>query len=252
MAIKGKGRTRGRRMVAAPPRRQLVVRKPPIWRRRSVLAAVGLVVLAGILWGALTAIEARRDRARTERETAAVQRFFNRVQAEFPAEILPVPPDLVVIFPSVSQDLPRIGADIPAREARSKGRDVAAAARSSADGTEAIPTDDLIPAEFAGVRATLSDAQFLMAQAFRLYERIGALMRTAAGLSGEELQGILNEAQELTSHAGALFDRGYGKLVRVANRLGISTTVIPQPTPSPSPTGASPSPEPSPSPSPST
>jgi hypothetical protein len=245
MAIKGKGRTRGRRTVAAPPRRQLVVRKPPIWRRRSVLAAVGLFILAGILWAVLAAVDSRSNRARTERETAAVQRLFNRVKAEFPAEILPVPPDLVVIFPSVSQDLPLIGTDLSLREARRKGRDVATSARSAADGVEAIPIADLIPAEFPGHRTTFTDAQFLMGQAFRLYERIGALMQTAANVSGEERQVIITEAQELTSHAGALFDRGYAKLHRVANRLGISTTVIPSPAPTSSPTGASPSPSPS-------
>jgi hypothetical protein len=247
MAIKGKGRTRGRKVVAAPPRRQLVVRKPPIWRRPWVLAIVGLIVLGGILAAILTAVGNRAEEARTERETLAVQRFLDRVRDEFPDEAQNVPPDLVVIFPSVSQDLPQIGKELSVGETRRKGREVAEAAAVAAEGIQAIPVDEVIPAEFAGHRATFGDAQFLMTQAFRIYERIGTLMQTAADASGSERKDLVEQAQELTTQAGALFDRGYAKIVRIANRLRISTAVTPRPSPTPSPTGASPSPSPSPS-----
>ena len=56
MAIKGKGRTRSRRVVASPPRPQLVVRKPPIWRRPWFLIAFGVVAMAGILIAVFTGI----------------------------------------------------------------------------------------------------------------------------------------------------------------------------------------------------
>ena len=50
MAIKGKSKSRGgRRVVAAPPRPTLVVRKPPIWKRRWVWATLGTVGAAAIL-----------------------------------------------------------------------------------------------------------------------------------------------------------------------------------------------------------
>ena len=65
MAIKGKGRTRSRRVVAAPPRPQLVVRKPPIWRRPWFLIAFGVVAVAGILVAVLTGIHSRRPPSRT-------------------------------------------------------------------------------------------------------------------------------------------------------------------------------------------
>lgn len=247
MAIKGKGRTRGRRVVAAPPRRQLVVRKPPIWRRPWVLAVVGLIVLTGILAVIMTAVGNRAEKTRTERETLAVQRFLDRVRAEFPDEAQNVPPDLVVIFPSVSQALPQIGKDLSPGETRRKGREVAEAASAAAEGLQALPVDEVIPAEFAGHRATFADAQFMMAQAFRIYERIGALMETAGQVSGGERRALVEQAQELTTQAGALFDRGYAKIVRIANRLRISTAVTPRPSPTPSPTEASPSPSPSPS-----
>jgi hypothetical protein len=60
MAIKGKGRTRGRRAVAAPPKRAIVVRKPPIWRRRWVWLALGVAAVVGIVAGILAAIHAHK------------------------------------------------------------------------------------------------------------------------------------------------------------------------------------------------
>src|SRR6266542_3863692 len=60
MAIKGKGRTRGRRAVAAPPKRAVVVRKPPIWRRRWVWLAVGVAAGVGIVAGILAAIHVHK------------------------------------------------------------------------------------------------------------------------------------------------------------------------------------------------
>jgi hypothetical protein len=247
MAIKGKGRTRGRRMVAAPPRRQLVVRKPPVWRRRWVWAVAGLLVLGGILAAILTAVGNRAEEARTERETLAVQKYLDRVRTEFPDEVQNVPPDLVVIFPSVSQALPQIGKEISAPEAKRKGREVAEAANAAAEGIQDIPLTELIPAEFRADRATLEDAQFMVVQAFRIYERIGALMQAAGEASGPERRVLVEQAQELSGQAGALFDRGYGKVVRIANRLRISTAVTPvtSPTPLPTPPPTQPSPSPS-------
>jgi hypothetical protein len=84
----------------------------------------------------------------------------------------------------------------------------------------------------------------MLVQSFRIYERIGSLMRAAGEASGPERKTLVEQAQELTGQAGALFDRGYGKIVRIANRLRISTAVTPVTSPSPSP-------QPSPSPSPS-
>jgi hypothetical protein len=252
MAIKGKGRTRGRRTVAAPPRRQLVIRKPPLWRRPWVWAIVGLLVVGGIVWGILIAVGNSAERARTERETAAVQRFVDRIQEEFPDDVMNVPPDLVVAFPQVAQDLPQIGKEVTPSQARRRGRAVAEAASSAADGINVIAVSQSIPAEFPGVRAAFEDAKFLLLQSFRTYERIGALMEMAADLRGDQRQALVEQAQELVTQAGALFDQGYREIVRVATRLRVPTAVSSPPTTPPPTAEPSPSPtsEPSPSPSP--
>ena len=83
MAIKGKGRTRSRRVIAAPPRPQLVVRKPPLWRRRWVRVVVVLIVLAGI--GTGVTISVRRSHARhfKAKEVAGIEAYAAKLRSAF-------------------------------------------------------------------------------------------------------------------------------------------------------------------------
>ena len=245
MAIKGKGRTRGRRAVAAPPKRTVVVPKPPIWRRRWVWLAVALVAVAGILTGVQIAVHAHGVSARKDREERAMRAYLNQFQLHLPADRTPVPPDVIVIFSSVGDDL-SAGNGLTAAQMGKKGIDVADMASKSADGLEKVPVARLIPSEFQADRTELNEAQFLVAQAYHLYEQVGALLQSAAGVSGDQRQVILDQVQILTNRSGALFDRGYAKIVRIAQRLGIpvETTIAPPqvppgnvtPAPTPAPT----------------
>lgn len=230
MAIKGKGRTRGRRAVAAPPRRAIVVRKPPIWRRRWVWAAAGVVALAGIVAGALAAVHAHGVSTRKDREQKAVVAYLNAFRVHLPQDRTPVPPDAIVIFSSVQDDLDNFK-NLSAVQAEKKGKDVAAMATKSADGLEKVRIAGLIPEEFTADRDELSEAQFLIVQSYRLYEPVGGLIQAAANASGQTGQAMLDQAQSLMNRAGALFDRGYAKIVRMANRLGIPIKTAYQPAP---------------------
>lgn len=253
MAIKGKGRTRGRRPVAAPPRRGIVVRKPPVWRRRGVWLVVGLLAVGGIVAGIMAAVHARNVSTRKDRETKAITAYINQFRLHLPADRTPVPPDAIVIFSSVQDDLDNFK-DLSAAQAKKKGEDVAAMATKSADGLEKVAVGTLIPDEFAADRAELNEAQFLISQSYRLYEPVGALIQAAATAPVEAKQALLDQAQALINRAGALFDRGYAKIVRMATRLGIpirtayqSAPTAPQ-TPAATPSAsASASPSPSPS-----
>lgn len=259
MAIKGKGRTRGRRAVAAPPRRAIVVPKPPIWRRRWVLLAAGLVALAGILTGVLIGMQARSAAARKDREERAVRNYLNQFRDHLPEDRVPVPPDVIVIFSSVQEDLSRIGTELTAAQAEKRGQDIAAMAKESADGLEAVSVGGLIPQEFSEDRAALNEAQFLIVQSYRLYEQIGGLIEAAATSSAKQQTAIVDQVQLLMNRSGSLFDRGYVRIVRLAKRLGIPVETafqpppaVPQPTASPNPAptatatpGSSPSPSPS-------
>src|SRR6266536_263813 len=155
MAIKSRGRARGRRAVAAAPRRPLVVRKPPIWRRPWVWVVVGVLAAGGIAFGTLSILHSHSVAARKNREKLAVTNLFNQFKAALPADRRAVPPDVLVIFPTVNDDLAKIGKDIKGDDVKKRGKDITDAAQKSVTALQAIKdrVNRILPAEFAGDRA---------------------------------------------------------------------------------------------------
>lgn len=263
MAIKGKGRTRSRRVIAAPPRPQLMIRKKPFVLRRSTWIGAGAVLLAGIGLLVFLALRSNRAEAREDRERTAVRVFANLIQANIPPGATSLGPSSNLVFPTVLQDLASLGAgDLKAPAATRKANELTRAAREGADGMEEIIVRRTIPDEFPQTRLELLDAQFMMAQGLRTYERVGGLMKAAIAETGAQRTAITEEAAELATQAGTLFDRGWTKLNNIRDRLGIAPPFnpnpIPQPSvpvptlpPSPAPSAASATPSPSPEPSPS-
>jgi cell division septation protein DedD len=262
MAIKGKGRSRSRRVIAAPPRPSLMVRKPPVWKRTWVRVVAGLLVLAGIAVIFNSVLHSRSVKARRNRETVAVQKYVNLLRDAIPKDRSAVPPDLVVIFPSVATDLPKIGTDIKGSDAVKRGKEIADQATAASDALSSIPVSDVIPSEFQSVRDTFTDGQFLMSQGVGLYEQIGQLIQASTAFTKAGAQPLLDQAQALANKAGTLFDQGYGKVIRVAKSVGINVNIpfvpppvapggnkTPTPTPSVTPT---PTPSPTVTPTPST
>jgi hypothetical protein len=247
MAIKSKGRARGRRSVAAAPRRPLVVRKAPIWRRPWVWLVVGLVAAGAIVFLILSILHSHDVAGRKEREKMAVTNIFNQFKSALPGDRQAVPPDVVVIFPSVNGDLPKIGKEIKGDAARQRGKEIADAAQKSVTALQAIQVNRVIPAEFAGDRATVSDGLFLITRAIDLYSQVGGIVQAAADLPRADQKALIEQANTLTQQAGTLFDEGYRKIIRILTRLGIPHTIPPSvpvaPVPSATPTSsATPSP----------
>jgi hypothetical protein len=229
MAIKSKGRARGRRAVAAAPRRPLVVRKPPIWRRRWVWLVVGLLAAGGIAFGVYSIVHSHSVTSRKAREKLAVTNVFNQFKAALPADRRAVPPDVLVIFPSVTDDLPKIGKDIKGDAARKRGKEISDAAQKSVNALQAIHdrVNQVIPAEFADDRAEISDGLFLITRAIDLYRQVGGIVQASADLKGAELKNLIDQATELTQQSGTLFDEGYRKILHLATRLSIPHTIPP-------------------------
>lgn len=257
MAIKSKGRARGRRTVSAAPRRALVVRKPPFWRRPLLWVVVGVLAVGGIAFGVVSVMHKHDVAGKKEREVAAMRTVLNQFKAALPEDRRAVPPDVLVIFPSVSVDLPKVGRDIVGDAARTRGKAIADQAQASVSKLQAIEVNKLIPAQFAADRATVTDSLFLIGHSISLYKEVGGLVEAAADLPKADQKALVAQATALTQEAGALFDEGYRKLLRLATRLGIPQTVapsvpitpgIPSPSVTPSATG-SPSAAPSGSPS---
>jgi hypothetical protein len=257
MAIKSKGRARGRRTVSAAPRRALVVRKPPIWRRPWIWIVLGVLAVGGIAYGVNTAVHNHSVAGRKDREKLAMTKVFAQFRAALPTDRRAVPPDVLVIFPSATGDLPKIGKEIKGEAAKKRGKEISDQATESFTKLQAIQVNNLIPTEFADDRAVAADALFLISRGITLYQQVGGLVEAAADLPRPDQKAVIAQATALTQQAGGLFDQGYRKLLNIANRLGIPHTVpasvpitpgLPSPSVSPSGSG-SPSPAPSDTPS---
>jgi hypothetical protein len=232
MAIKGKGKTRSRRTISAPPRPTLVVRKPPIWRRRWVWAVAGGVAIVGILVGLTIALRSSSKDSTKKKRSTAVLAFVTNSRAALPADRQAVPPDLVVIFPSVGSDVANIGKTLTGQALIDRGKQITQQAAAATKAMNEIPVTKIVPAAFPQDRQTLQDSQFLMAQALKLYEQVGGLFQAAASTSGTAQTQIVGQAQALMNEAGTLFDQGYRKLVRLAEALGVPIKTAFNPPPS--------------------
>jgi hypothetical protein len=266
VAIKGRGKARGRRVVAPPPRPTLVVRKPPIWQRRWVWGLLGALVVAGIVAGVLAKRHSSHARAFKQQERAAVASFTAAVERRLPSDRNVIPPDLVNLYPSLSTDLTNLAANkVKAVDALAEGKRVSTTATTAASGMADVTPAKFFPATFRvtgeptlsghGATATVSaDATFVMSQGLRLYAQVGSLMQQVASISGSPRKALVQEAQALLSNATAVFEHGYQKLLRLRQAVGFSSInrgsgVQPgQPLPT---TGSSPNPSASPRPSPS-
>jgi hypothetical protein len=244
MAIKGKRRPRGGRTVAAPPRPQLVVRRPPFWQRRWFWITVGVIAVAAIAIGVVANMRANDRKESRARQLAAVQNFSSAIQVEFPDDRTVVPPDLIIPFPTFRQTIDDLssGSMKPA-DAAKNARDVAAAAATSADGIRAVDTSKLIPFQYPLTRAQMNDVKGLFVQSFRLYQDAAQLTLTATTLSGDQQKAVLKSAGDVLSRASLIFQSGNQKLARSVAALGGTFQAVqaPQPTPSPTPS-VSPSP----------
>jgi hypothetical protein len=258
MAIKGKGKTRSRRVIAAPPRPQLVVRKKPVLARRSTWIAVGAVLLAGVLVAVFIGVSNVMDSRKLDRQAAAVQQYVNLITAQLPATAQPTGPTSWNLFPDLDQRMAALDSgDLEPAKAKEEAEAFAAAAKASADGIEAIKVRDVIPEEFPEVRIALNEAQFEMVQGLQAYESVANFFDAAADVTGDARTAIVTEATALSAQAGVLFNRGWASVVNVEAESGIDVTqqpVVPTQAPvttppvSPGATGsASPGASPSPS-----
>jgi hypothetical protein len=248
MAIKSKGRARGGRAVAAAPRRPLVVRKPPIWRRPAVILVTFLLAFGGVLTMLVLSIQNHGRSGQAAQEKEAVLRLYNKIRQRLPDDVQPVPPDALVIFPSVQNDFSKFGTDIKGDDLTKRGSTISADAVASSTALDGLNIDTLVPKPYGTDRQTLTDARLLMSQAIKLYDEIGLLIGSTSTMTEDQSTAVMGEVQKLMNQAGTLFDNGYRKLTGVAKRLGIDTNsrfnpapvLPPTPTPSESPS-ASPS-----------
>jgi len=249
LAIKGKGRTRSRRVIAAPPRAQLMVRKPPIWRRPLVWMLVGLLAIGGILAGVLVSLDHRHQRQLRYREVAAIQAFTDKLKATFPADAQTIPPDLIVFYPTVNADLDSLAnGKLKPAAAVTKATALQASAQQASTAIQALSVARLISPDFTvtgtptgkrnggdiqapgATQQQLLDAQFLMAEAFQTWQQMGVAFEAAAAVGGARQKALIEHAKQLNGLAGTEFDRGYRKVLTIRNTLGLTAPARQLPT----------------------
>ena len=264
MAIKGKGKTRSRKSVAPAPRPQIVVRKPPIWRRAVTWIVVGALVLGAIGFGTWRWLHNRHAAALKSQAIAAVSEYANQVSSHYPADQKQLGGSTLLLFSSVRPELQKLAKDqVSSADAQTFAKNFGADAKKSADAIGALDVTKLVPdtivtgetpAESAPglTQLIMRDSQSEMVGAFKIYGSVASLMATAAKLpAGAERQAIITEATNLMDTADSLWQRGYSRILNVQTVLGIApppTSQLPQaPLPSPSPTAthhkSSPSPK---------
>lgn len=228
MAIKGKSKSRSRRVVAVPPKPPVYVRKKPLFRRPWFLIAVAAVVIAGTLTAVFISIgNSNRDKLR-QRTVAAVGAFAGRVEQAFPAPPAsqPLPPTGYAMFPSLVTDLDGVLQGSKDIDGKAKGQNLQDSAKAAAGAIQAINVTKIIPLEAdvteapgargsGGTRPVMLEAQFLIVQAFELYQNVGVLMERAARLPRGERRPLINDAKDLAAQAQILFNRGYQKITTV-------------------------------------
>jgi hypothetical protein len=248
MAIKGKTKSRSRRVVAVAPKPPVYVRKPPIWRRPVAWILIVLLVLGGTTIGVLIALSHKHERELKAQTLAAVNSFESVLDAKFPPspDSRPSQPTGYIVYPTLATDLADVqSGKLKADDAAKKGESLAKSAKASGDAIQALNVTKLIPenapyGEVASVhgdgatRIEMTGAITLITHAFRVYASIGSLMKQAAQTTDKaERDAIIAEAKDLLTQAQGMFNEGYQKITNVKGQL---ETIQPNPFP-PAPGG---------------
>lgn len=233
MAIKGKTKGRSRRVVAAPPKPTVYVRKKPLFARRWFLALIGALAVAGILFGVFTSIASSNRKKLHDRTASAVTQFATAVEGVFPPspDSQALPPTGYVMYPTITDDLDKVAKGSKDVDGAKKGASLAESAKASGDAIAKIDVQKIIPAEAnvsearglrgpGATRLVLIEARYLIQQSFRTFAEVGGLMAQADGLEGKARTKLIDRAKALAAQAQDLFRRGYQKIQTLRAELG--------------------------------
>jgi hypothetical protein len=250
MAIKGKGKTHRGRAVAPAPRPVIVTRKPPIWRRKSVVIPLIAIVVVGAAVGIYLAMHAAGKRSFRTEMREALSRYSNQLVVHIPSDRQSAGGDTLFLFPDASGDLDSLASgDTKPAESLKQASSLSGQASKALTAIQVIKVNGIIQQNFdVGVgstralgltRSTLRDAQFLIIQGLRGYERVFTLWKTAAqdNVDPAVRKQLVGEAQTLAADSERLFDEGWTRFVQVRHQAGLPPVQVAQNNPSPPPSG---------------
>jgi hypothetical protein len=237
MAIKGKAKSRGRRVVAIPPRPPVYVRKPAFWQRKVFWIGVAVVVVLGILVAVKLSLNASHDKDLKAQTLAEVTAFKGQVESKLPPppDSQAVPPTGYTLYPTLAANLDKLATG-KLKDAGKNGASLVTSAKASGDAIEAINVIKLVSEEASygevksvrgagATRLALNESKKLIAQSFRIYQSVGELIKTAAGITDPaQLKAIAEQAKLLAAQASTLFHDGYQKIINVQGQVGTIQT----------------------------
>ena len=240
MAIKGKGKTKSRRMVSAPPRPQIVTRKRPFLLRRSTWIVAGIVVLGVVGFWGWHVWSNHQDSKQLAKAASQLAAFRSQVDGALPADhSTPGGAEADAVFTTLSSTLGKAGqGQLKPDQMRSQGTTVENDAKKAAAAMAAIKTTSLIDGNLPFGTTTqmttpgltqlaANDAQQSMADALRMYGVVGGLLRSAADLpTGPARIALVTQAQTLAATASSRFATGYNQMLQLEETVG---NVVPGP-----------------------
>ena len=237
MAIKGKTKSRSRRVVAVPPRPPVYVRKPAFWQKRVFWVGVAVVAVLAVLTGVLLSVNSSREKDLKAKTSAAVNSFKAQLEGKLPPppDSQPAPPTGYTLYPTLAANLDKLAAG-RLKDAEKNGASLVGSAKASGEAIRDLDVRKLIPEEatygevksvrgLGATRLVLNESKSLVAQSFRIYESIGELIKTAAVMTDEgQVKAIVEQAKKLEQQASALFHDGYQKIINLQGQLGTIQT----------------------------
>jgi hypothetical protein len=235
MAIKGKSKTRTRKMVAAPPRPQLVTRKKPILLRATTWIVLGVIVLVAVGWVGWVWWEHKQAANLKTQEATAIADLAQRVAGQLPTDqTTPQGTTQTEVFPSIGQTIDQIDKNqVTADKAKTSSQAIIDQADKAAAGIQRIAVGSLVQEKFTvgltpeltapGMTSSIvNEAQDQMVKAFDLYASVGQLMKTAASMpQGPARTTVLHQASSEAAVAADLWSRGYNTLVQLQTQLDL-------------------------------
>lgn len=236
MAIKGKSKARGRRMVTPGPRPTYVPVKRPFLQRRSTWIGVGIVlVLAsalGVWYGVAKERSRERDEALRQRMREAATELLGKIEPVLAPLGAPLPPFGFSAFPEFKEAVGGLTDDSAGSKATTNlARSTASRARLAIEELSDVDPLPLVRAKGFSegfINYVLNTRERLL-RALEVYEQAARLVVQAADAEGDLSTQLVAAAKDLLEIANALFDAGYSDYIQVQAEAGVLVTGPPVP-----------------------
>lgn len=238
MAVKGKGKHKGKaRQVARPPRARYTPPPTPLVGRRwvQVLGAflAGIAVVLVALWVVNGLSSQREDRQRREAASAAAS-AMTQVQGRLDPVLQqvgqPVPPSGFDAFPRIRE------VTAAAQDGKAKSGEIDLTAKTTAS-TAGDAVDLLKDVDVADILRDKGVDQLIVTNAIAAVDQIEAALvmyglaadslAASQSSAGSEQQRLVDETAELVGRADALFVAGYSSYVQAQEAAGVFTPDVP-------------------------